>query len=58
MMRRDDYKAVKRMDKAQMENYLQTIYRRGYEAGVKAAAEREKDAVQSNPDGVTPEAEG
>lgn len=58
MMRRDDYKAVKRMDKAAMENYLQTIYRRGYEAGVKAATEMSKAAVRSNPDGVTPEAEG
>lgn len=36
MMRREDYKAVKHMDKAQMERYLQTIYQRGYDAGVKA----------------------
>ncbi len=37
MMRREDYKAVKHMDKAQMERYLQTIYQRGYDAGFKAA---------------------
>jgi len=36
MMNRDDYKAVKRMNKKQMEEYLQRIYRRGYEAGLKA----------------------
>lgn len=40
MMRREDYKAVKHMDKAQMERYLNTIYQRGYEAGVKAMAEK------------------
>lgn len=39
-MRREDYKAIKRMDKAQMERYLNTVYRRGYEAGVKAVAEQ------------------
>jgi hypothetical protein len=37
MMNRDDYKAVKRMDKKQMEEYLQRIYKRGYEAGLRAA---------------------
>ena len=26
MMRREDYKAVKHMDKTQMEKYLQTVY--------------------------------
>ena len=39
-MRREDYKAIKRMDKAQMERYLNSVYRRGYEAGVKAVAEQ------------------
>ena len=28
MMRREDYKAVKHMDKTQMEKYLQTVYQR------------------------------
>lgn len=36
MMKREDYKAVKHMDKAQMEAYLQRIYQRGYQAGIKA----------------------
>lgn len=35
MMRREDYKAVKHMDKTQMEKYLQTVYQRGFDAGVK-----------------------
>jgi len=42
MMKREDYKAVKHMDKAQMEAYLQRIYQRGYQAGVKAMAEEAK----------------
>lgn len=36
MMKREDYKAVKHMDKAKMEVYLQRIYQRGYDNGVKA----------------------
>ena len=39
-MRREDYKAIKHMDKAKMERYLNSVYRRGYEAGVKAVAEQ------------------
>ncbi|MCI8620236.1 MAG: hypothetical protein HFG44_09265 [Oscillospiraceae bacterium] len=37
LMRREDYKAVKHMDKTQMSAYLQRVYFRGYEAGLKAA---------------------
>lgn len=35
-MKRDDYKAIKHMDKAQLTSYLQRVYQRGYEAGLKA----------------------
>lgn len=35
MLKRDDYKAIKRMDRQQMDAYLQRIYMRGYEAGSK-----------------------
>ena len=35
----EDYRAVKHMDKAQLTAYLQRVYRRGYEAGAKAAME-------------------
>jgi len=33
MLKREDYKAIKRMDKKQMEEYLKRVYMRGYEAG-------------------------
>lgn len=45
-MRREDYKAVKHMDKAQMTAYLQRIYRRGYAAGFKAAQEQTSAKVE------------
>ena len=37
-LKRADYKAIKRMDREAMTAYLTRLYRRGYEAGVKAAA--------------------
>ena len=36
-MKRDDYKAVKHMNKGQMTEYLHRIYLRGFEAGLAAA---------------------
>lgn len=35
MLKREDYKNIKRMDRQQMDAYLQRIYMRGYEAGAK-----------------------
>lgn len=58
MMRREDYKAVKRMDKAQMEKYLQTVYQRGFDAGVKSVIAETKAVIQPKAEGGTPEAEG
>lgn len=43
-MKREDYKAVKHMDKAQLTAYLARVYRRGYEAGVKTLASEMKNA--------------
>lgn len=43
LMKRDDYKAIKRMDREQMTAYLKRVYMRGYEAGCKATAKT--DAV-------------
>lgn len=37
-MKREDYKAIKHMDKQQLTEYLSRIYSRGYEAGLKAAS--------------------
>ena len=36
-LKRDDYKAIKHMDKAKLTAYLGRIYMRGFEAGLKAA---------------------
>ena len=36
-MKRNDYKAIKHMNKEQMTMYLHRIYLRGYEAGLRAA---------------------
>lgn len=47
MMRREDYKAVKHMDKTQMEKYLQTVYQRGFDAGVKSVIAKTKAAIQA-----------
>lgn len=51
-MRREDYKAVKRMDKVQLVNYLGQIYTRGYNAGYKAA----KDEATAADEEPAPEA--
>ena len=42
MLKREDYRNIKGMDRFQMERYLETIYRRGYEAGMKAATSAPK----------------
>ncbi len=43
-MKRDDYKAVKHMNKDQLTVYLQRVYRRGFEAGVASiVSELKKD---------------
>lgn len=55
MMKREDYKAVKHMDKAKMESYLQRIYQRGYQAGVKAMAEEAKKIAGSSLIGDQPD---
>ncbi len=45
MMKREDYKAIKHMDKAQLTAYLERVYRRGFDAGVKAMAEKTGHSV-------------
>ena len=58
MMRREDYKAVKHMDKTQMERYLQTVYQHGYDAGVKAVIVKTKAAIRAKADGAELGSEG
>ena len=36
-IKRDDYKAIKRMDRIQLTEYLSRVYRRGFKAGQEAA---------------------
>ena len=36
-LKRNDYKAIKHMNREQMDEYLRRIYKRGYEAGLKAS---------------------
>lgn len=48
-MKREDYKAVKHMDKQALTAYLQRLYRRGYEAGVRAMAAEMKKDPQAEP---------
>lgn len=36
LMKREDYKAIKHMDRATLTAYLSRVYMRGYEAGLKA----------------------
>lgn len=59
-MKREDYKAVKHMNKPQMEAYLQTIYNRGYAAGLKAMPVKvpaDTQAVLESPAPETPASE-
>lgn len=49
MMKREDYKAVKHMNKDQMEYYLANIYKRGYEDGVKAMAKQMEATEEAAP---------
>lgn len=39
MMKREDYKAVKHMNKEELTAYLERIYKRGFEVGYKAGVE-------------------
>ena len=42
LIKRDDYKAIKRMDREEMSAYLQRVYMRGYKAGQEALKPKPK----------------
>ncbi len=44
-MRREDYKAIKRMDKVALASYLSRVWKRGYDAGIKAAEAQTKTSA-------------
>lgn len=60
MMRREDYKAVKHMNKEELTAYLERIYKRGFEVGYKAGVEAlaEKTGHSVTPVTADPEADG
>jgi len=39
-VKRDDYRAIKRMNRLELEAYLKRLYQRGYENGLKAMAKQ------------------
>lgn len=52
MLKREDYKAIKHMDKRMLEQYLLDLYRKGYSDGVQAAArewEKQQESSGGNP---------
>lgn len=40
LVKREDYKAIKHMDRVQLSHYLQLVYKKGYDAGLMAAQRR------------------
>ena len=46
LMKREDYRAVKQMDRVQMQKYFGKVYARGVAAGAKATAEEAKAKIQ------------
>ena len=52
LINRNDYKAIKRMDREAMSTYLEKVYRKGFEAGLKAARDVQR---QTNKDDQTKE---
>ena len=49
MLKREDYKAIKHMNKDQMEYYLERIYQHGYEDGVKSMAKQVEAMEETAP---------
>lgn len=55
LMKREDYKAVKRMSREQMTKYLYAVWRRGFEAGVESTKGRVTKRLISPPEPAQPE---
>lgn len=49
MIRREDYKAIKRMNREQMSEYLNRVYKRGFDAGKESVAAHQ---IKANPDSL------
>lgn len=57
LLPREEYRAIKHMDKAQLTVYLRRLYRRGYGAGYDAgvAAERKRASSKQTPEATSAE---
>jgi len=40
VIKRDDYKAIRKMDRVQLSEYLSRVWKRGYAEGIKAYVKR------------------
>lgn len=47
-IKRDDYKAIKRMDRSQLSEYLRRVWMRGYEAGRNAKIQVSSNGGKKN----------
>lgn len=54
MLKREDYKAIKRMDRKHMHEYLNRIYMRGYKAGLRKSTGSPTIAKQESVPEVLP----
>ena len=43
LVKREDYKAIKHMDRVQLSHYLQLVYAKGYDAGLMAAQAKKEE---------------
>lgn len=50
-IKRDDYKAIKRMDRMQLSEYLSRVWKRGYKAGQETAV-KINTAISTDKGGV------
>lgn len=57
MMKREDYKAVKHMNKEELTDYLERVYKRGFEVGYKAGVEAMAEKTGHSVTPVVAEAE-
>ena len=58
LLKRDDYKTIKHMNREDLTKYLYRIYQRGFDAGVKSVIAKTKAAIQAKATSSVPEAEG
>lgn len=53
-IKREDYKAIKRMNRTELSAYLQRVWRRGFDAGVKSITSPKKPVENVNAETTQP----